>query len=120
MIDDRAMMLTTPVRPQFVEVVEGATTPTYGEAGAHCGGDVVLGLLHRQREGEALGQPGGDGRCQGAAGAVVVGCINALRGEGQEVRTVVQDIGGRAFDAARLYQCAPCAKLVDQAHWPLS
>ena len=71
--------------PPLVEVVDGAVAVAYLIVGAGCdgGGYVVLAAARGLVERGAAGQPGSDGRRQGAARAVGVGCGEFGRGQAQ-------------------------------------
>ena len=95
-------------------MVQGAVTLADGEAGADGLGNIVLGLLHRDRYLQALGKASGDGRGQRAARAVGVGRIEPLRGEQNEFGAVIEHVGGRAVEVAALDHCVLRAHLVHQ------
>ncbi|EGJ74493.1 putative phosphomethylpyrimidine kinase [Streptomyces sp. Tu6071] len=85
-------------------MVDGADARAEGEARRDGAGDVVLRGAHRGRDVVAEGEVGGDGRGEGAAGAVGVAVVEAGGAEPVLLGAVGEEVHGLALQVAALDQ----------------
>src|SRR5438105_2744568 len=99
--------------PALDEVPERADAAPGLEAAGDRRRDVALGLGDGIGQRAAEGQPGRDGRRQGAAGAVRVRRIETRRLEAMQGMAVPEDVGGRVLEVSALDEHGPGTQRVD-------